>query len=134
MLTVIANTYWASRQAISSTNQAVSAVSVIDDEKIGSQEDLRDAIGRMKRLLALNHFALYSANGGNISETELGTLIGTDNIFDATKGNVSEEEWNAFRDDFAKGKKGTLTFTINDVVDTICYQSVPRILLLTACR
>ncbi len=84
MLTVIANTYWASRQAISSTNQAVSAVSafylesmadrrsktitnliknnfesmevavsVIDDEKIGSQEDLRDAIGRMKRLLTI---------------------------------------------------------------------------------
>ena len=244
MLMVIANTYWASQQAISSTNQAVSAVSafylesmadrraktitnlinnnfesmevavsVIDDEKIASQDDLRDEIGRMKRILALNHFALvdeddivytqyttytggsrhpflakktlegrmistvfrygsskdlclaipvdikimgkqfkacfvqidindivnllafddqesthfalYSANGGNISETELGTLIGTDNIFDATKGNVSEEEWNAFRNDFAKGKKGTLTFTINDVVDTICYEPVP---------
>jgi diguanylate cyclase (GGDEF)-like protein len=244
MLMVIANTYWASKQAISSTNQAVSAVSafylesmadrraktitnlinnnfesmevavsVIDDEKIGSQEDLRDAIGRMKRLLALNrfalvdeddivytqyttytggsrhpflakktlegrmistvfrygsskelclaipvdikimgkqfkacfvqidindivnllafddqestHFALYSANGGNISETELGTLIGTDNIFDATKGNVTEQEWNAFRDDFAGNKRGTLTFTINDVVDTICYEPVP---------
>ncbi|MBP3825265.1 MAG: diguanylate cyclase, partial [Butyrivibrio sp.] len=40
-------------------------------------------------------------------------------------GNVSEEEWNSFRDDFANGKKGTLTFTINDVVDTICYQPVP---------
>jgi hypothetical protein len=72
MLMVIANTYWASQQAISSTNQAVSAVSafylesmadrraktitnlinnnfesmevavsVIDDEKIASQDDLR---------------------------------------------------------------------------------------------
>ncbi len=50
------------------------------------------------------HFALYSANGGNLSETELGTLIGTQNIFDATKGNVSEEEWNSFRDDFASQK------------------------------
>ncbi|MBO5623863.1 MAG: diguanylate cyclase [Butyrivibrio sp.] len=245
MLTVIANTYWASQQAISSTNQAVSAVSafylesmadrraktitnlinnnfesmevavsVIDDEKIASQDDLRDEIGRMKRILALNHFALvdeddivytqyttytggsrhpflakktledrmistvfrygsskdlclaipvdikimgkqfkacfvqidindivnllafddqesthfalYSANGGNISETELGTHIGTDNIFDATKGNVSEEEWNSFRDDFANNKKGTLAFTINGVVDTICYEPVPH--------
>ena len=244
MVTVIANTYWASRQAVSSTNQAVSAVSafylesmadrrsktiinlinnnldymkkavgVIDEEEIESQEELRAAIGRMKNILSLNrfalvdeddivytqyttytgrsrhaflskktlddkmistvfrygsskelclaipidikimgkqfkacfvqidindivdllafddqgstHFALYSANGGNLSETELGTLIGTQNIFDATKGNVSEEEWNSFRDDFASQKNGTLTFTINDVVDTICYQPVP---------
>ena len=244
MVMVIANTYWASAQAISSRNQAVSAVSafylesmadrraktitnlinnnfdymekavsVIDDEKIESQEDLREAIGRMKRLLSLNrfalvdeddivytqyttytggsrhaflakktlddkmistvflygssidlclaipidikimgkqfkacfvqidindivdllafddqestHFALYSANGGNISETELGPLIGTENIFDATKGNVSEEKWNSFRDDFANNKRGTLTFTINGVVDTICYEPVP---------
>ena len=245
MVTVIANTYWASKQAISSTNQAVSAVSafylesmadrraktitnlinnnfdymekavmVIDSEKIESQEDLRAAIGRMKNLLSLNrfalvdeddivytqyttytggsrhpflakkklegrmistvfrygsskelclaipvdikimgkqfkacfvqidindivnllafddqestHFALYSTNGGNISETELGTLIGTQNIFDATKGNVSEEEWNSFRDNFANDRRGTLTFTINDVVDTICYEPVPE--------
>ena len=244
VIMLIANTYWASRQAISSTNQAVSAVSafylesmadrraktitnlinnnfdymekavsVIDDEKIESQEDLRAAIGRMRRLLSLNgfalvdeddivytqyttytggsrypflanktldskmistvfiygsskelflaipidikiigkqfkacfvqidindivdllafddqestHFALYSANGGNISETELGTLIGKSNIFDATKGCVSEEKWNSFRDDFANGKRGALTFTINGVVDTICYQPVP---------
>lgn len=244
MLTVIANTYWASQQAISSTNEAVSAVSafylesmadrrakiitnlinnnfdymekavsVIDDEKIESQEDLRAAIGRMKRLLSLSrfalvdeddivytqyttytggsrhpflakktldgrmistvfrygsskdlclaipvdikimgkqfkacfvqidindivdllafddqestNFALYSANGGNISETALDQIIGTRNIFDATKDNVSEEEWNAFRDDFANRKRGTLTFTINDAVDTICYEPVP---------
>ncbi len=244
VIMLIANTYWASRQAISSTNQAVSAVSafylesmadrraktitnlinnnfeymekavsVIDDEKFESQEDLRAAIGRMRRLLSLNrfalvdeddivytqyttytggsrypflanktldskmistvfiygsskelclaipidikiigkqfkacfvqidindivdllafddqestHFALYSANGGNISETELGTLIGKSNIFDAIKGCVSEEKWNSFRDDFANGKRGALTFTINGVVDTICYQPVP---------
>ena len=244
MIMLIANTYWASRQAISSTNQAVSAVSafylksmadrraktitnlinnnfdymekavdVIDDEKIELQEELRAAIGRMKSLLSLNrfalvdeddivytqyttytggsrhpflakktlddkmistvfiygsskdlclaipidikimgkqfkacfvqidindivdllafddqgstHFALYSTNGGNISETELGTLIGTQNIFDATKGNVSEEEWNSFRDNFANDRRGTLTFTINGVVDTICYEPVP---------
>ena len=189
------------------------AVSVIDDEKIENQADLRAAIGRMKRLLSLNrfalvdeddvvytqyttytgrsrhaflanktlddkmistvflygsskelclaipidikvmgkqfkacfvqidindivgllafddqestHFALYSANGGNLSETELGQLIGHKNIFDATKGNVSEEKWNAFREDFVNGNRGTLTFTINGVVDTICYEPVP---------
>ena len=241
---VIANTYWASRQAISSTNQAVSAVSafylesmadrraktitnlinnnftymekavsVIDDEKIETQDDLRETIGRMKNLLSLNrfalvdednivytqyttytggsryaflanktldgrmistvylygsskelclaipvdikimgkqfkacfvqidindivqllafddqestHFALYSENGGNISETELGSIIGSKNIFDAINGNVSEKRWNSFRDDFANSKGGALTFTINDVVDTICYEPVP---------
>ena len=244
MVMVIANTYWAHKQSIASTNQAVSAVSafylesmagrraktitnlinnnfdymekavsLIDDEKIENQQDLRDAIGKMKTLLFLNrfalvdednvvytqyttytggsrhaflakeklddkmistvflygsskelclaipidirimgkqfkacfvqidindivdllaldaqqttHFALYSANGGNISETELGPFIGEKNIFDATKENVSEEEWNSFRDDFANKKRGTLTFPINDVVDTICYEPVP---------
>ncbi len=71
------------------------------------------------------HFALYSANGGNLTGTELGVLIGTKNIFDATNGNVSEEKWNSFRDDFANAKRGTLTFTINGVVDTTCYEPVP---------
>lgn len=244
MIMVIANTYWASKQAILSTNQAVSAVSafylesmadrraktitnlinnnfdymekavsVIDDTKIETQDELREAIGRMKRLLSLNrfalvdeddvvytqyttytggsrhpflvkkklddkmistvfiygsskelclaipidikimgkqfkacfvqinindivellafddqestHFALYSENGGNLSETELGTLIGTQNIFDATNGNVSEEKWNSFRDDFANKRRGTLTITINGAVDTIYYEPVP---------
>lgn len=244
MVMVIANTYWASKQAILSTNQAVSAVSafyleamadrraktitnlinnnfdymekavsVIDDEKVETQEELREAIGRIKRLLNLNrfalvdennivytqyttytggsrhaflanktldgkmistvylygsskelclaipidikimgkqfkacfvqidindivnllafddqestHFALYSLNGGNISETELGPLIGTKNIFEATKGNVSEEKWNLFRDDFANRKSGAFSFTINGVVETICYEPVP---------
>ena len=244
MVMVIANTYWASKQAISSTNQAVSAVSafylesmadrrartitnlinnnfdymekavsVIDDEQIESQKDLRAAIGKMKRLLSLNrfalvdednvvytqyttytggsrhaflaeeklegkmistvfiygsskelclaipidnkimgkqfkacfvqidindivdllalddqkstHFALYSTNGGNLSETELGQLIGTQNIFDATKGNVSDDKWEAFRDDFANARRGALSFTINGNVDTICYEPVP---------
>ncbi len=105
MLMVIANTYWASKQAISSTNQAVSAVSafylesmadrraktitnlinnnfesmevavsVIDDEKIGSQEDLRDAIGRMKRLLALDRFALVDED--DIVYTQYTTYTG----------------------------------------------------------
>ncbi len=244
MLMIIANTYWISKQAISSTNQAVAAVSafylesmadrraktitnlinnnfdymekavsLIDDEQIDSQQELRAAIGRMKRLLSINrfalvdednivytqyttytggsrhsflvnetldekmistvfiygsskelclvipidikimgkqfkacfvqinindivdllafddqqstHFALYSENGGNISETELGPYIGTKNIFDAIKGNVSEEEWNLFRDDFANGKRGTLILNISDVVDTVCYEPVP---------
>jgi diguanylate cyclase (GGDEF)-like protein len=244
MVTVIANTYWASKQAMISTNQAVSAVSafylesmadrraktitnlinnnfdymykavsVIDEEEINTQEDLRDAIGRMKRLLSLNrfalvdednivytqyttytggsrhaflandkledkmistvfiygsskdlclaipinikimgkqfkacfvqidindivdllalddqdttHFALYSANGGNLSETELGPFIGVNNVFDAIHGNVSEEQWDSFRDDFVNEKSGTLTFTINGVTDTIYYEPVP---------
>ncbi len=244
MIMVIANTFWASKQTISSRNQAVSAVSafylesmadrraktitnlinnnfdymekavrVIDEDDIESQEELRDSIGRMKNLLSLNrfalvdednivytqyttytggsrhpflanetlddrmistvflygsskdlclaipidikilgkqfkacfvqidindivdllafddqestHFALYSANGGNISETELGALVGTGNIFDATSGNVPKQEWDSFRDDFANEKRGTLTFTINGVVDTIYYEPVP---------
>ena len=105
MVMVIANTYWASVQAISSRNQAVSAVSafylesmadrraktitnlinnnfdymekavsVIDDEKIESQEDLREAIGRMKRLLSLNRFALVDED--DIVYTQYTTYTG----------------------------------------------------------
>ena len=105
MVMVIANTYWASRQAISSTNQAVSAVSafylesmadrraktitnlinnnftymekavsVIDDEKIETQDDLRETIGRMKNLLSLNRFALVDED--NIVYTQYTTYTG----------------------------------------------------------
>lgn len=243
MIMLLANTYWAYLESVSSTNKAVSAVSafylesmadrrsktitnliennfdymekavsVIDDEKIENQEDLRAAIGRMKKLLSLNrfalvdednivytqyttytggsrypflaqdtmsenmistvyvygsstelclaipidryfmgkkfkacfvqidindivgllafddqestNFALYSQNGGNISETELGPVIGDKNIIEATKGTVSEEEWNAFRDNFASEKGGTLNFTVDGVVETLCYEPV----------
>lgn len=244
VIMLLANTYWAYIESVSSTNKAVSAVSafyleamadrrsktitnliennfdymekavsVIDDEKIENQDDLRAAIGRMKKLLSLNrfalvdednivytqyttytggsrhpflaqdimsekmmistvyvygsskelclaipidrffmgkkfkacfvqinikdivellafddqestNFALYSQNGGNISETELGPLIGKQNIIEATKGTVSEEEWNAFRNDFASEKGGTLNFTVDGVVETLCYEPV----------
>ena len=105
MVMVIANTYWASRQAILSTDQAVSAVSAfylesmadrrartitnlinnnfdymekavsaINEDNIESQDELREDIGRMRDLLSLNRFALVDED--NIVYTQYTTYTG----------------------------------------------------------
>ena len=45
-----------------SFDQMEKAVSFIAEEKVGSQEELRDALGKVKSLLGLNRFALVDAN------------------------------------------------------------------------
>lgn len=98
-------TIWASRQTVSTTDEAVSAVSsfyleamadqrartinnlidnnfehmntalsVIRDEDIKSQEELRDMIGKIKSLLSLNRFALVDED--NVVYTQYSTYTG----------------------------------------------------------
>ncbi|MCR5733304.1 MAG: diguanylate cyclase [Lachnospiraceae bacterium] len=98
-------TFWASRKTISTTNEAVSAVSsfylqamadqraktivnlinnnfehmekaltFIEEENVGSQEDLRKLIGEIKTLLSLNRFALVDED--NIVYTQYTTFTG----------------------------------------------------------
>ena len=50
------------------------AVAFIEDEKVGSQEELREAIGKMKSLLGLNRFALVDKD--NIVYTQYTTYTG----------------------------------------------------------
>ena len=67
------------------------------------------------------YFALYSKNGSNLSGTELGPAISYHNIFDATKGLVSEDVWKENMDHFANDVGGSMTFTYGGVTETLCY-------------
>lgn len=86
------------------------------------QIDIKDIID----LLAVDdqgrtYFALYSQNGSNLSGTELGPVISNQNIFDATKGLVSEDVWKENYDHFANDIRGSMTFSSGDVKETMCY-------------
>jgi len=244
MVMVIANTFWASRQTVNTTDEAVTAVSsfyleamadrraktvlnlinnnfehmekvlpVLVDEGIENQEHLRQMIGKITSLLSLNRFALvdednivytqyttytggsrhgylssdeltgrtistvylygsqkqlclaiptgditimgkrfkacfvqldikeivdllafddggrtyfaiYSKNGRNLSDTELGDVVADYNILEITKEILSAEEWEKLCSDFENEKEGSLYYNYNDVKETISYAPV----------
>ncbi|MCR5769285.1 MAG: diguanylate cyclase [Lachnospiraceae bacterium] len=70
-------------------------------------------------------FGLYSQNGGNLSNTELGNVISTKNIFEATKDILPEETWEKFRNDFKNEAQGSVTINLDGVVETLSYVPVP---------
>lgn len=89
------------------------------------QIDIKDIVD----LLAINDqgetsFGLYSKNGGNISDTELGPYISGQNIFDATADIATQAEWDEMVSNFAEEKSGSLTFDPDGHAETICYVPV----------
>ncbi len=70
------------------------------------------------------YFGLYSSSGESLSGTELGTHIADKNLFESLKGVVTEEEWKENHENFAKGLKGSIRFTIDGAEETICYVPV----------
>ena len=69
-------------------------------------------------------FSLYTKNGGNLSGTELGPLISTKNILDATEKVLPEEDWKENCDRFASGAAGSMRFASGSGVETLCYAPV----------
>ncbi|MCR4849628.1 MAG: diguanylate cyclase [Lachnospiraceae bacterium] len=89
------------------------------------QIDIRDIVD----LLAFDdegrtYFGLYSKNGENLSDTELGPYISKKNLFDSIKGVVSEETWNENHDNFSNKVEGSITFTADGAEETLCYVPV----------
>lgn len=70
------------------------------------------------------YFALYSANGGNISGTPLGPVISDRNILEATRGVAEENAWKKTCDNFAAGAGGSMTFASGQAQETLCYVPV----------
>ncbi len=244
MAMLAANNFWTSRQNVSATNEAVSAVSsfyleamaerrariitnqinnsfdemekalsFLVDEEVRSQEDLREAIGKVKPLLSLKRFALvdednvvytqymtytgrsrheflaeeqmrdriittvslygsskqlclviptpelslmgkqfkacfvqidiqdivdlmafddqgrtyfslYTKNGANLSGTELGPLISTKNILEATEKVLPEDDWKENCHRFASGTGGIMRFASGAGEETLCYTPI----------
>ena len=86
------------------------------------QIDIEDIV----KLLALEdhsrtYFGLYTKNGTNLSGTELGTVIATDNIFESTKDLLPEDVWKENKDNFANGAEGTMRFTSEGIEETLTY-------------
>ena len=86
------------------------------------QLDIKDIVD----LLAFDdqgrtHFALYTKNGGNLSGTELGTVIADHNIFDAIEDIVPEDVWKKHRENFEHEKEGSLTFVSDGAEETLVY-------------
>ena len=70
------------------------------------------------------HFGLYSKNGENLSDTELGPYISKKNLFDSIKGVVSEKTWNENHDNFSNAVEGSITFAADGAEETLCYVPV----------
>ncbi len=82
-------------------------------------------IGEIVNLLAFDdqgrtHFALYSPSGENLSDTELGPTIGNQNLFDATRQLITEQEGLKLNENFERGT-GSLTFVSGGVEETLVY-------------
>lgn len=71
------------------------------------------------------HFALYTKNGGNLSDTELGPVEAGENILDRTRGHLPQASWEKLSADFDKGNEGSLTLISNGIQETLCYAPVP---------
>ncbi len=245
MAILMVSTIWASRKTVSTTDEAVSAVSsfyleamadqrartitnlinnnfehmnkalsVVDDEEISSQEELRNALGRIKTLLSLNrfalvdtdnnvytqyttysggsryeflsadkldgriistnymygsskqlclaipadslsvmgkqfkacfvqidisdisdlllledqdntYFALYTKNGSNLTDTDLGFISAHENILNGAGKYVTSEDAEKLAADFEEGNEGNLTLVSGNVYETLCYAPVP---------
>lgn len=86
------------------------------------QIDIKDIVD----LLALDdhgrtYFAVYSKKGQNLSGTELGPAVSTRNIWEATKGLVSEDVWQTNSSTFSGEEKGNMSFSYDGVRETLSY-------------
>lgn len=86
------------------------------------QVDIREIV----ELLAFDdqgrtHFALYTKNGGNLSSTELGSVIRTNNLFNTLKGIVPDDVWEENCSNFESGKAGSISFISGNAEETLSY-------------
>ena len=67
------------------------------------------------------HFALYSRSGGNLSGTNLGTVILDRNFLDAIRDIVPEDAWEETRRHFEESTEGNLSLNLGDAQETLYY-------------
>ncbi|MCR5590363.1 MAG: diguanylate cyclase [Lachnospiraceae bacterium] len=71
------------------------------------------------------YFALYTKNGGNLSDSGLGLVGAGENILEDSKDYISRDSWEKLSTDFEEGKEGSLTLVSDGIQETICYAPVP---------
>ena len=67
------------------------------------------------------HFALYTKDGVNLSDTELGPVILKHNFFDVLKNIVTEDVFEEHHENFENGRDGSITFDVGRSEETLCY-------------
>nr|MCR5405719.1 hypothetical protein [Lachnospiraceae bacterium] len=67
------------------------------------------------------HFALYTKDGVDLSDTELGPVILKYNFFDVLKNIVTEDVWEENHENFENGRDGSITFDVGRSEETLCY-------------
>ena len=67
------------------------------------------------------YFGIYSKNGGNLSDTELGPYVAKNNLFDSISGVVPEAVLKELKDNFANPVEGNITFTAEGADETLFY-------------
>ncbi len=67
------------------------------------------------------HFALYTKNGVNLSDTELGPVILKHNFFDVLQTIVPEDVWNENLKNFKNEQGGNITFDVGRSEETLYY-------------
>ena len=72
------------------------------------------------------YFGLYSKNGENITDTELGPYVSRHNLFAALKDVIDENTLNENRDNFSNAVEGSITFTANGTEETLVYVPVEQ--------
>ena len=82
-------------------------------------------IGEIVNLLAFDdqgrtNFALYSASGENLSDTDLGPYIANQNLLETAGKHLTEQESRKLNEDFERGT-GSLTFVADGVEETLVY-------------
>ncbi|MBO4337600.1 MAG: diguanylate cyclase [Lachnospiraceae bacterium] len=87
-------------------------------------------IGEIVKLLAFEDqgrtdFAIYSKDGENLSDTELGSIISGSNILDATKKVLFDDKWQELKSNFETEKAGHLTFKQEKAEETLYYVPIP---------
>ena len=78
------------------------------------------------------YFGLYLKNGENISGTSLGSFIGVRNIFDAIRGHVPESIRTENQNRFAEGGRGSISYSVSGLEETLCYVPVQKTDLVIA--
>ena len=87
-------------------------------------------IGEIVKLLAFEDqgrtdFAIYSKDGENLSDTELGSIISGLNILDATNKVLTDDKWKELKSDFETEKASHLTFKQDKAEETLYYVPIP---------
>ncbi|MCR5391540.1 MAG: diguanylate cyclase [Lachnospiraceae bacterium] len=72
------------------------------------------------------YFGLYSKNGENITDTELGPYVSRHNLFSALKDVIDENTLNENRDNFSNAVEGSITFTAGGTEETLVYVPVEQ--------